>query len=433
NFINEINTTSTYEIWGHFIIKNTIFLTFSTLLFFALFVVLKYSIVVSLVVPSAVAVILSGILFSSKTARCISVLFFLFFGIHKSKDIYLKFGTAVVIFWNVTNILNNLKALADTLMCNLEVQKNFINVSLIAKYEELIKWIFQAWKASMEMGIMDVNIDMKGKVTISSNCWTEKFDASKDRLKIFAQNALFVLEMISNIANISQKMFFALSSLSVLIHLTMYLRKYLNSTEFENIYITKRFMDFDEKVKAAGKPHVLPLTEKEKKTYIMVTFSCLSIKSVKTVIKFFIPVFIGLTTWLSLMGVDYFLYWLILRTNVYFQTFSPIDVPLWSPVKIRGEGCWNFSFSMVLFEETCLPKPTLFIYNSLAPLSILCIFLIMLGLLSSKLLELKLLVVSYFYPEIEEQRIEFLHQKIIKNRENKSKFSECKVFTVQIN
>ncbi|XP_039593315.1 dendritic cell-specific transmembrane protein isoform X2 [Polypterus senegalus] len=309
-------------------------LTLSTLLFFALFVVLKYSIIVSLVVPSAVAVILSGILFSSKTARCISVLFFLFFGIHKSKDIYLKFGNAVVIFWTVTNILNNLKALADTLMCNLEVQKNFINVSLIAKYEGLIKWIFQAWKASVEIGIMVVNVDMKGKVTISSNSWTEKFDASKDRLKIFAQNALFVLEMISNIANISQKMFFALSSLLVLIHLTMYLRKYLNNKEFENIYITKRFMDFDEKVKAAGKPHVLPLTEKEKKTYITINFSSLSIKSVKTMKKFFIPVFIDITTWLSLMGVDYFLYWLILRTNVYFRTFSPVDVPLWSPVKI---------------------------------------------------------------------------------------------------
>lgn len=69
-----------------------------------------------------------------------------------------------------------------------------------------------------------------------------------------------------------------------------------------------------------------------------------------------------------------------------------------------------------LFEPQCVPIPELSLTVSWIPLTILIGMLVFFGLISSFLIQLKLLVMSSFYPSKELERVHYLHQKILEER-----------------
>lgn len=69
-----------------------------------------------------------------------------------------------------------------------------------------------------------------------------------------------------------------------------------------------------------------------------------------------------------------------------------------------------------MFEASCIPKPRLSVSETWLPLSIILVTLIVLGLLSSMLMQLKILVSGSFYPGVERERIQYLHAKLLKKR-----------------
>lgn len=73
-------------------------------------------------------------------------------------------------------------------------------------------------------------------------------------------------------------------------------------------------------------------------------------------------------------------------------------------------------FNVSLFEPNCIPKPKLLLSKTWVPLSIILVILVVLGLLSSFLMQLKILVSASFYPSVQRERIQYLHAKLLKKR-----------------
>ncbi|KAJ8353789.1 hypothetical protein SKAU_G00213560 [Synaphobranchus kaupii] len=216
----------------------------------------------------------------------------------------------------------------------------------------------------------------------------------------------------------------------------LYLRRYYSNRKFQNTFITSKFIQYDKKQKAEGKPHVLPLTKKEAKRYTAIPSLGLTIKEGKIMLKFYIPLLTNLLLWVLFIGIDALLYWFILVIRKHLEELEPFHVPLVMNARedifvldiIHVSGRYkkgDFSFSVALFEKECLPEPSLLLYQSVIPLAVILVILVILGLLSSKLMQLKLLVSSEFYGDNADERVEYLHAKILRSR-SKTKFYELR-------
>lgn len=76
----------------------------------------------------------------------------------------------------------------------------------------------------------------------------------------------------------------------------------------------------------------------------------------------------------------------------------------------------EFSYSVVLFEKKCLPKPKLLLYNSVIPLAAILLTLLVMALMAPKVAQLRLMICEHFFSAAAEARVEYLHAKILKKR-----------------
>lgn len=79
----------------------------------------------------------------------------------------------------------------------------------------------------------------------------------------------------------------------------------------------------------------------------------------------------------------------------------------------------DFSYSLTLFEKECLPTPTLLLHTSVIPLALIVAMLVVMILMAAKVAQLRLLVCERFFPGPTEARVEYLHAKILKRRQQK--------------
>ncbi|XP_033855149.3 dendritic cell-specific transmembrane protein [Acipenser ruthenus] len=428
----ELYTTNTMPGWRNklclFVLCFFLGLVFGGLLFLGLHLSLGYTSLVSLYIASAMTVLVTAILFFFKRVRCFSMLFLVSCGMQQGRNILITAGTGVVILSNVRNTFNNLNGLAKSIICNQEAKKLSIETTPIDKYVGVIKWIYDQTKVFSNLLDLvtftpEFHIDHK----ISTHNLNEKLQKAEQQLKEVSENVSQIMDRVSSIA---QKILPALGVLLVLIGTVFYIRKYYFSKTFENTFITPRFIRFDKKQKADGKPHILPLTKKERKKYVTIPSPRLSVNEGKHMGMFLIPVLTHTFAWAFFMGVDALLYWLILTISKHLEGVPPIMVALRMSIdkenrvfgiipEASSYQSEDFSYNVTLFEKKCIPKPTLLIQKSLVPLISIILILMLLGLMSAKLMELKLLVVSSFYPGNEDERIEYLHAKILKKRSKK--------------
>lgn len=74
---------------------------------------------------------------------------------------------------------------------------------------------------------------------------------------------------------------------------------------------------------------------------------------------------------------------------------------------------------MTLFEKECLPTPTLLLHTSVIPLALILSILGAMILMAAKVAQLRLLVCERFFPGPTEARVEYLHARILKGRQQK--------------
>ncbi|XP_074841536.1 dendritic cell-specific transmembrane protein [Carettochelys insculpta] len=435
----------TQHIWGLFVSERkpgwknllqlfavcyTISFIISSLLFLGLHSSLAHYPWVSLAISGATWIGLSIALCSSKNMRCFGTLFVLSCGLRDGRNALIAAGAGIVVAGHVQSIFRNLKMLADSIVCNLEAEQ----FAFLKYYVDIIKWISkQARHLSKPLKeVVSVNDKLNVTYLISDEGLKMKLNNTKQEIQNVANHISSVLAIQPYI---SQRLLPITGILLISFGTYLFFRKFLgiNSVKFKNIYITKQFIEFDEQQRQQQRPCILPLNKKERKKYVRVPSFTLSHKERKRMGRFLIPLFTNLCIWVLFAVIDYLLYWLIFSVSKQLQDLPKLEINLTVSYQnnenkfIVNEGevkTTSAPFSISLFKHECLPQPQLSLSSTWIQLGCIIIFLIILALLSTTLTQLKILASTSFYPNIEMERMHYLHAKLLRKR---SKLSQKKV------
>ncbi|XP_074123313.1 dendritic cell-specific transmembrane protein isoform X1 [Sminthopsis crassicaudata] len=354
----------------------------------------------------------------SKHVRCFAILFFLSCGLHEGRNALIAAGTGIVTFGHVKNIFHNLKGLLEGIMCNLSFKSFAIHFPLLNKYIEAIQWLYSL---VTDIGLLEEIVSWNHTLAMSILTPSKAFEI---RLNDTKEEILSVIDHVTTVTEVVSSLGQGLLTITgfalVLFSTGRFMKRFLgpHSHKFENIYITRYFVQFDESERHEKRSCVLPLNKQERKKYIIIPSICLASKEKKSLGLFFLPILTNLYVWAMFAALDYGLYQLISSINRHLQNLPGMEVhlKLYSEVKGNHDIINDSSFNISLFEPNCIPKPELFMSKTWIPLSVIILMLVVLGLLSSILMQFKILVSGSFYPDVERVRIQYLHAKILRRR-----------------
>ncbi|KAK2491041.1 hypothetical protein MC885_001787 [Smutsia gigantea] len=359
-----------------------------------------------------------ALLCCSKHARCFVLLFFLSCGLREGRDALIAAGTGMVIFGHVENIFHNFKVLLDSMSCNLRAKSFSIYFPLLKKYIEAIQWIYGL---ATHLSLFDDFVSWNQTLAVSLSSPSQALEAQLNDTEGRVLGVLYRMVTASEVLSSLGQQLLALTGLFLaLLGTGLFLRRFLDPCgwKFENIYITRQFIRFDERERHRQRPCVLPLNRKERKKYVIIPSFWLTPKERKNLGLFFLPILIHLYIWVLFAAIDYLLYWLIFSVSKHFQSLPGLEVHLTLHREEQGtqDIIHDSSFNISLFEPNCIPKPKLLLSKIWIPLSIILVILVLLGLLASILTQLKILVSASFYPSVQSKRVQYLHAKLLKKR-----------------
>ncbi|XP_074063596.1 dendritic cell-specific transmembrane protein [Macrotis lagotis] len=354
----------------------------------------------------------------SKHVRCFGILFFLSCGLREGRNALITVGTGIVTFGHVKNIFHNLKGLLEGITCNLSIKSFIILFPFLNKYIEAIKWLYSlVTDINLFEEIVSWNHTLDLSVLSPSKAFEIRLNDTKGEILSVIDHVTTVTEVVSSLG---QGLLTIIGFALVLLNTGLFMRRFLgpHSHRFENIYITKHFIQFDESERHQKRPCVLPLNKQERKKYIIIPSIYLTSKEKRNLGLFFLPILTNLYVWTLFAAIDYGLYQLISSVNKHLPNLPGMEVhlKLYNEVKGNHDIITDSSFNISMFEPNCIPKPELFISKTWIPLSFIILMLVVLGLLSSILMQFKILVSGSFYPDVERDRIHYLHAKILRRR-----------------
>ncbi|XP_037354960.1 dendritic cell-specific transmembrane protein isoform X2 [Talpa occidentalis] len=358
------------------------------------------------------------LLCGSKHARCFLLLFFLSCGLREGRNALMAAGMAIVIFGHVENIFHNFKGLLDSMTCNLRAKSFCIHFPLLKKYIEAIQWMYGL---TTHLSLFDDLVSWNQTLAVSLSSPTEALEAQLNDTRGRVLGVLYQMVKATEVLSALGRQLLALTGLLLLLLGTgLFMKRFLDPCgwKFKNIYITRQFVQFDERERHGERPCVLPLTKKERKKYVIIPSFWLTPKERRNLGLFFLPILTHLCIWVLFAAIDYLLYRLIFSVSKHFQSLPGLEVHLTLHREEQGtqDIIHDSPFNISLFEYNCVPKPKLFLSKTWIPLSIILVMLVTLGLLSSILMQLKILVLASFYPSVERKRIQYLHVKLLKKR-----------------
>ncbi|XP_020639107.3 dendritic cell-specific transmembrane protein [Pogona vitticeps] len=413
-----------------FAICSSVSLAANTFLFLAGYSLLKDYPTFTAVLFSFLWIVLTFGLCFFKYLRCFASLFFLSCGMREGRNTLIAAGTGALVAGHIRNIFYNLKQLAGSISCILETQR----LSFLSKYTEAIWWIYGQSKVLGNPFKYIVVLEDKLNVSysVSDEDWKVRLNETRMAITNVTSQISSVLAVQTSLV---KKVPPLLGTAFIILGTYLFIRKFqnLHKVKFKNIYITKAFIRYDEQQRQQRKLSVLPLSKEERKVYATVPSFCQTHKERKCIAYFFIPVVANVSIWTVFAAVDYLLYWLIFSVSKHLQDFPELEVH----VKLyyhKNAGKFIFSdgeiaanktsFKIPVFEHACIPTPVHSLSETWIQLGPIIFFLIVLGLLTSMLTQLKILVMTSFFPTTDMKRIEYLHAKLLKRR---SKLSERNV------
>ncbi|NXU45147.1 DCSTP protein, partial [Drymodes brunneopygia] len=375
-----------------------------------------------LLVSGFIWILLSIMLFCFKHLRCFSVLFLLSCGLKNGRDALITAGTGVVVASNIQNIFHNLKILAGSITCHLKHEQ----FALIKYYVEAIKWIYEVAKLPAELpeDMMVLKHEFTPSYSISDDALKQELNDTEQEIQRIVNQISFMLTILPYIG---QKVLPIFGVFLISFGTGLFIKKFVgsHSFKFKNTYITKQFIAFDEHQKQQQRPCLLPLNRKERKDYMTIPSFYFTRKDRKKMLYSFLPLIIHLCIWILFSAVDSLFYLLIISVNKYLQEVPDLDIQL-SLFQNKNEKSYIISmkehvaktdsFKIPLFKHNCIPHPELALSMTWIQLGVIIFFLIIFGLFSSLLTQLKILVSASFYPDTDMKRIHYLHAKLLKKR-----------------
>ncbi|XP_004607737.2 dendritic cell-specific transmembrane protein [Sorex araneus] len=354
----------------------------------------------------------------SKHVRCFILLFFLSCGLREGRNALIATGTGIVILGHVENIFHNFQGLLDSMTCNLQAKSLAVHIPLLRQYTEALRWLYGL---ATSLHIFDDLVSWNQMLTVSLSSPSQALEAQLNDTKGHVLGTWYQVASATEVLSTLGRQVLAVAGLIlVLLSTGFFMKRFLDPTgvKFENIYISRQFALFDERERLQQRPCVLPLSRKERKKYVLIPSFWRTPKERKSLGLFFLPVFPHFSLWVLFAATDYLLYRLLGSLSTHFHSIPGLEVCL----KLHREDpgtqdiIYGSSFNISLFEPHCLPTPKLLLTKTWLPICLILATLVILGLLSSILMQLKILVSAAFYPSVERQRIRYLHAKLLKGR-----------------
>ncbi|XP_077431643.1 dendritic cell-specific transmembrane protein [Vanacampus margaritifer] len=375
-------------------------------------------------------VLLTLALFLSQRVRCFFTLFLISIFTKKSRSLLLTAGTSVVVLGNIHNTLENLTGLIRSMICNLRAKKASV-IAPFRNYVDMLKWLSDILQGVTDLGVVNLDSQLKISPKVDLEHFRERLTQAELKLN---QSVKYAVTFINTVSSVKEGVYPIISFLALVIFITLHVRKYRRNMKYKNNFISKKFIDFDKKQKAEGKQHVLPLTSEEEKLYPSLPSLRPTAQEGKSLLKFGIPIVSHLVTWVMFITVDALLYCFVAIITTKLSEMEPFHVPLLLSLKgiatligvhLSEENHQkDFSYSVTLFEKQCLPKPTLLLHNSVVPLAAILLTLLVMAPVAAKLGQIRLMVCERFYCTEAEERIKYLHAKILRKRFKKRREKE---------
>uniref|UniRef100_A0A3P8XJL1 Dendritic cell-specific transmembrane protein-like domain-containing protein n=1 Tax=Esox lucius TaxID=8010 RepID=A0A3P8XJL1_ESOLU len=378
----------------------------STLLFY-LFYILQCNLPVAIGISGSCWIVVGASLFLYKVLRCYTVLFVLSCGMRQGRNLLIAAGTSLVFLKNVQNTLENVTGLTNSMVCNLKAKTLSLNTTPLSNYVRMLKWVGRVLGEFTDFGLVELKSDLEVTSGADSEALRVKLAGAAGTLNGTAESMRVTVAMLSSMG---QKLFPALSVVLLMGLTVVHLKRYRFNKKYENRYITRTFIRFDEKQKAEGRPHVLPLTPKEARRYITIHSTRFTASGWKDILKFSVPVITHSLAWVFFIGVD------VLTFRFVEDDMTLIGVPISKDIQRR-----DFSYKVSLFEKKCLPNPRLLLWDSILPLVGILTPLLIMALMSAKLTQIRLMVCQQFFSTNADERAEYLHAKILRKRSRRER------------
>ncbi|NXO78191.1 DCST2 protein, partial [Sitta europaea] len=209
-----------------------------------------------------------------------------------------------------------------------------------------------------------------------------------------------------------------------------YRRLYLQSDTFDNVYITRRFVELDLRCAEQDKPTVLPLSVRERGRYIPPGALWLSKRERRQyglqLFGFLRHVLLGL----SIILADYSIFWLLGLFRHQLSAEIVARAPSTMNITVNGTGYTSEIFQdlvsafnalqegkVSVLSQVCLIKPVEPDHNTYITIGILYGIWLFICIFGSYLARLRRAVCAAYFPSREEERLVFLHNLIRARRE----------------
>ncbi|CAL8259915.1 unnamed protein product [Boreogadus saida] len=361
----------------------------------------------------------------SRRVRCMGILFVISCFMKQSRKLLLMAGISFVVLRIIHNTMENLTGLARSMLCNLKAKRLSVSLAPLDNYIKMLRWVHKIFKQVFEMdnGLIQFDADLKVSAKADSKRFKEKLADARHNLN---QTVTRALAVVHTMRSVMHQVLPAVSFLLLLFLIALHVKKYRDSVRYKNKFISPKFVAFDAREKAEGRPHVLPLTPQEERKYICIPALHFTKSEGRAMVKYGIPVFSHFVLWVLFLGIDALMYCFVKIITTHLAELKPIKVPLimkyteiQTLVGLRtneGQQTYDFSYNMTLFEKECLPQPKMLFYSSIAPLAFILLILLIMAAMASKLMQLRLLICEQFFSESSEARVKYLHAKILRKR-----------------
>ncbi|NXO29888.1 DCST2 protein, partial [Cisticola juncidis] len=209
-----------------------------------------------------------------------------------------------------------------------------------------------------------------------------------------------------------------------------YRRRYLRDDTFDNVYITRRFVELDLRCAGEGKPTVLPLSARERGRYIPPGALWLSKVERQQyglqLFAFLRHVLLGF----SILLADYSIFWLLDLFRHQLSAEIIARAPATMTISVNGTGYTSEIFQdlvsafnelqegkVSVLSQVCLVEPVEPDHNTHITIGILYGVWLFIAVFGSYMARLRRAVCAAYFPSREQERLVFLHNIIRARRE----------------
>ncbi|NXP64026.1 DCST2 protein, partial [Chloropsis cyanopogon] len=213
-------------------------------------------------------------------------------------------------------------------------------------------------------------------------------------------------------------------------HAVRYRRRYLRDDTFDNIYITRRFVELDLQCAEQGKPTVLPLSALERGRYIPPGALWLSKRERRQygvqLFRFLRHMLLGL----SILLADYSIFWLLDLFRHQLSAEIIARAPSTMTISVNGTGYTSEIFQdlvsafntlqegeVSVLSQVCLIQPEEPDNGTYITIGILYGIWLFISVFGSYMARLRRAVCAAYFPSREQERLAFLHNIIRARRE----------------